>query len=274
MTQGSECARCSVMFHYSRIMEMMDRNNTMHDLPNLHGEALDILAQRHLDVARPSTHKPRILILYGSLRPQSFSRKLALEAQRLLEHFGAETRLFDPHALPMLDAVPAAHPKVQELREASLWSEGHVWISPERHGTLTAVLKNQIDWLPLEAAGVRPTQGRTLAVMQVSGGSQSFNVVNALRVLGRWMRMVTIPNQSSVPKAWQEFDDAGRMKPSPYYDRVVDVMEELVKFTLLVRDRSDYLVNRYSERKGLAEAAALAAASGAATRGQATAVAS
>ena len=181
------------------------------------------------------------------------------EAQRLLEQLGAETRLFDPHELPMLDSVPATHPKVQELRQASLWSEGHVWVSPERHGALTAVFKNQIDWLPLEEGSVRPTQGRTLAVMQVCGGSQSFNVVNALRVLGRWMRMVTIPNQSSVAKAWQEFDDEGRMKPSAYYDRVVDVMEELVKFTLLVRGRTDYLVDRYSERKGAIEAAALAA---------------
>lgn len=239
----------------------------MHDLPNLHPDALQRPSQAALNLPGSAAHRPRILILYGSLRPQSFSRKLALEAQRLLEHFGAETRLFDPHALPMLDAVPADHPKVRELRDASLWSEGQVWISPERHGTLTAVLKNQIDWLPLEDAGVRPTQGRTLAVMQVSGGSQSFNVVNALRVLGRWMRMVTIPNQSSVPKAWQEFDEQGRMKPSAYYDRVVDVMEELVKFTLLVRDRSHYLVDRYSERKGDAEAAALADASGARTNG-------
>ncbi|SEL13201.1 arsenical resistance protein ArsH [Pseudoxanthomonas sp. GM95] len=237
----------------------------MLDLPNIDPGLLDTPSLARLAVEQPRAHKPRILILYGSLRPQSFSKKLAQEAQRLLEHFGAETRLFDPHELPMLDAVPADHPKVRELREASMWSEGHVWVSPERHGTLTAVLKNQIDWLPLEDAGMRPTQGRTLAVMQVSGGSQSFNVVNALRVLGRWMRMVTIPNQSSVPKAWQEFDEAGRMKPSAYYDRVVDVMEELVKFTLLVRDRSDYLVDRYSERKGDAQAAALAASSGATT---------
>jgi len=212
-------------------------------------------------------HRPRILILYGSLRPQSFSRKLALEAERLLRHFGAETRVFDPHGLPILDSVGADHPKVRELREWAQWSEGQVWVSPERHGTITAVFKNQIDWLPLEQGGVRPTQGRTLAVMQVCGGSQSFNVVNALRQLGRWMRMVTIPNQSSVPKAWQEFDDNGRMKPSSYYDRVVDVMEELVKFTLLVRGHSDYLTDRYSERKGDLAAARLAAASAAVVAG-------
>ena len=221
---------------------------TPSDLRNLAPAAVDIPAHDKLG-ADGATHPPRILILYGSLRPQSYSRKLALEAERLLRHFGAETRVFDPHDLPMLDSVDEDHPKVQQLREWSQWSEGQVWVSPERHGTLTAVFKNQIDWLPLEQAGMRPTQGRTLAVMQVCGGSQSFNVVNALRQLGRWMRMVTIPNQSSVPKAWQEFDDDGRMKPSPYYDRVVDVMEELVKFTLLVRDRSDYLTNRYSERK-------------------------
>lgn len=235
----------------------------MSNLPNVTPGALTAPTAASLNDSSVASHRPRILILYGSLRPQSFSRKLALEAQRLLEHLGAETRLFDPHELPMLDSVPSSHPKVQELREASLWSEGQVWVSPERHGTLTAVFKNQIDWLPLEEGSVRPTQGRTLAVMQVCGGSQSFNVVNSLRVLGRWMRMVTIPNQSSVPKAWQEFDENGRMKPSPYYDRVVDVMEELIKFTLLVRGRSDYLVDRYSERKGAVEAAALAAAAGA-----------
>ena len=199
-------------------------------------------------------HPPRILLLYGSLRPQSFSRKLALEAERILQHLGAETRVFDPHDLPMLDSVDKTHPKVEQLREWSQWSEGQVWVSPERHGTITGVFKNQIDWLPLEDGSVRPTQGKTLAVMQVNGGSQSFNVVNTLRVLGRWMRMVTIPNQSSVAKAWQEFGDDGRMKPSAYYDRMVDVMEELMKFTLLVRGRSDYLVDRYSERKGAEEA--------------------
>ena len=232
-------------------------------LPNLVPGALDVPHPSKLSLDGPE-HPPRILILYGSLRPQSFSRKLALEAERLLQHFGAETRVFDPHELPLLDSVGVDHPKVQELRALSEWSEGHVWISPERHGTITAVFKNQIDWLPLEEGGVRPTQGRTLAVMQVCGGSQSFNVVNALRVLGRWMRMVTIPNQSSVPKAWQEFDEQGRMKPSAYYDRVVDVMEELVKFTVMVRGRSAYLTNRYSERKGDLTAVELAAASGAA----------
>jgi arsenic resistance protein ArsH len=232
------------------------------DLPNLASDVADVPTADRLGVDGAS-HPPRILVLYGSLRPQSYSRKLALEAGRLLRHFGAEVRVFDPRGLPLLDAVDADHPKVRELRALSQWSEGQVWVSPERHGSVTAVFKNQIDWLPLEIGSVRPTQGRTLAVMQVCGGSQSFNVVNALRVLGRWMRMVTIPNQSSVPKAWQEFDDEGRMKPSPYYDRVVDVMEELVKFTLLVRDHSDYLTSRYSERKGDAAAAALARAAGA-----------
>ncbi|WP_202844839.1 arsenical resistance protein ArsH [Luteimonas saliphila] len=232
------------------------------DLPNLLTGALELPDPARLDPVGPR-HPPRILLLYGSLRPASFSRKLALEAQRLLRAMGAETRVFDPHDLPLLDSTAADHPKVQELRRLSLWSEGQVWVSPERHGSPTAVFKNQIDWLPLEEGGVRPTQGRTLAVMQVCGGSQSFNVVNALRVLGRWMRMVTIPNQSSVPRAWQEFDASGRMKPSPYYDRVVDVMEELMKFTLMVRDRSGYLTSRYSERKGDLAAATLAQASGA-----------
>jgi arsenic resistance protein ArsH len=196
-----------------------------------------------------STHKPRILILYGSVRQVSFSRLLAMEAKRLLEHFGADVRVFDPSGLPLPDDAPASHPKVQELRDLSAWSEGQVWVSPERHGTLTGIMKAQIDWIPLSVGAIRPTQGKTLAVMQVSGGSQSFNAVNAMRLLGRWMRMITIPNQSSVAKAYQEFDGNGRMKPSSYYERVVDVCEELVKFTLLTRDISDYLTDRYSERK-------------------------
>lgn len=220
---------------------------------------LDVPTHEKLSLPTGATHPPRILLLYGSLRARSYSRLLTEEAARILTRLGAETRIFDPSGLPLPDSEPADHPKVAELRELSAWSEGQVWCSPERHGTVTGIFKSQIDWLPLEIGSIRPTQGRTLAVMQVSGGSQSFNAVNTLRVLGRWMRMVTIPNQSSVAKAFQEFDDAGRMKPSAYYDRVVDVMEELYKFTLLVRDRSDYLTDRYSERKGLAaEAARLA----------------
>ena len=223
------------------------------ELPCLEEALLDVPTHEKLTLSSGSSHAPRILLLYGSLRERSYSRLLTEEAARILTRLGAETRIFDPEGLPLPDSVPASHPKVAELRALSIWSEGQVWCSPERHGNITGVFKSQIDWLPLETGSVRPTQGRTLAVMQVSGGSQSFNAVNSLRVLGRWMRMVTIPNQSSVAKAFQEFDEAGRMKPSPYYDRVVDVMEELYKFTLLVRDRSDYLTDRYSERKGMAE---------------------
>ena len=188
-------------------------------------------------------------MLYGSLRERSYSRFLTMEAAQLLESFGAETRIFDPSGLPLPDDAPASHPKVQELRALSAWSEGQVWCSPERHGAMTGIMKAQIDWIPLSIGSVRPTQGKTLAVMQVSGGSQSFNAVNQLRVLGRWMRMIAIPNQSSVAKAYEQFDDKGRMKPSSYYDRVVDVMEELMKFTLLTRDVAPYLTDRYSERK-------------------------
>lgn len=195
----------------------------------------------------------RILLLYGSTRERSFSRLLIEEAARLLQLMGAETRIFDPTGLPLPDAAPDDHPKVVELRSLMQWSEGQVWCSPERHGAMTGVFKAQIDWIPLALGAVRPTQGKTLAVMQVCGGSQSFNVVNQLRVLGRWMRMVTIPNQSSVPKAFLEFNEDGRMKPSPYFDRVVDVMEELIKFTWLLRGRADYLVDRYSERRESAQ---------------------
>jgi len=197
---------------------------------------------------------PRFLLLYGSLRERSYSRLLAEEAARLLRALGGETQMFNPSGLPLVDDAAEDHPKVKELRELVQWAEGMVWSSPERHGAMTGLMKTQIDWIPLSVGAVRPTQGKTLAIMQVSGGSQSFNALNQMRVLGRWMRMLTIPNQSSVAKAYQEFDEAGRMKPSAYYDRVVDVMEELMKFTMLTRDVSPYLVDRYSERKESAEA--------------------
>ena len=211
----------------------------------------DHLYSTDLDSLRPafSTHKPRILILYGSLREISYSRLLAFEARRLLERLGCEVRMFDPRGLPLPDEAPVSHPKVQELRDLSQWSEGQVWVSPERHGAMTGIMKSQIDWIPLSVGSVRPTQGKTLAVMEVSGGSQSFNAVNQMRILGRWMRMFTIPNQSSVAKAWQEFDENGRMKPSSWYDRIVDVAEELFKITLLLRGQTSYLADRYSERK-------------------------
>lgn len=198
-------------------------------------------------------HKPRILFLYGSLRERSYSRLLAEEAAKIIAEMGAEVRFFHPQGLPLHGAEPDTHEKVQELRELSLWSEGQVWSSPELHGNISGLMKTQIDWIPLTLGSIRPTQGRTLAVMQVSGGSQSFNAVNTMRLLGRWMRMFTIPNQSSVPKAYQEFNDDGTMKESPYRDRVVDVMEELHKFTLLLRDKVDYLTDRHSERKEAAK---------------------
>lgn len=201
----------------------------------------------------PSSHKPRILLLYGSLRERSYSRLVIEEAARLLAFFGAEAKIFDPKGLPQPDTEDDTHPKVKELRELMVWSEGQIWCSPERHGSITGIMKSIIDWVPLNMGGVRPTQGKTLAVMQVSGGSQSFNAVNQMRILGRWMRMLTIPNQSSVAKAFLEFEENRRMKPSPYYNRIVDVVEELVKFTLLTRDNSEFLVDRYSERVESAE---------------------
>ena len=222
-------------------------------LPNIDASLFEAPTGTRLAATRPSTHAPRFLLLYGSLRERSYSKLLTLEAARLLLAMGGEVRVFDPTGLPLPDAAPDTQTKVQELRDAAAWAEGMVWTSPERHGAMTGIMKAQIDWIPLSIGAVRPTQGKTLAVMQVSGGSQSFNAVNQLRVLGRWMRMITIPNQSSVAKAFLEFDEAGRMRPSAYYDRVVDVMEELMKFTLLTRDVAPYLVDRYSERKESAE---------------------
>jgi arsenic resistance protein ArsH len=218
------------------------------DLPALVAEALPQIDVEALRAPNDPGHPPRILLLYGSLRDVSYSRRAAEEAARILRHLGCETRMYDPSGLPLVDDADAEHPKVVELRDLAVWSEGMVWSSPERHGAMTGLMKTQIDWLPLSlTGGIRPTQGKTLAVMQVSGGSQSFNAVNQMRILGRWMRMVTIPNQSSIAKAWLEFED-GRLPAGSFYDRVVDVMEELVKFTWMVRGRSDYLVDRYSER--------------------------
>jgi arsenic resistance protein ArsH len=221
----------------------------MTDFPAIAPAFLDPPTLEKLTALPPAPHPPRFLLLYGSLRERSYSRLLIEEADRLLRSFGGETRIYDPRGLPQPDDAGPDHPKVKELRDLSLWSEGQVWCSPERHGAVTGIFKSQIDWLPLESGGMRPTQGRTLAVCQVNAGSQSFNAVNSLRLLGRWMRMITIPNQSSVAKAYDEFDEAGRMKPSAYYDRLVDVMEELYKFTLLTRGCANYLVDRYSERK-------------------------
>ncbi|MES2974559.1 MAG: arsenical resistance protein ArsH [Pseudomonadota bacterium] len=218
------------------------------DLPRVAADAFRVPGPPDSWPGSRPEHPPRILLLYGSLRERSYSRLLTEEAARLLTAMGADPRIFNPAGLPQPDGAPDSHPKVRELRELAQWAEGMVWTSPERHGAMTGIMKSQIDWIPLNSGAIRPTQGKTLAVMQVSGGSQSFNAVNQLRVLGRWMRMITIPNQSSVAKAFQEFDESGRMKPSAFHDRVVDVMEELVKFTLLTRGVSGYLVDRYSER--------------------------
>lgn len=220
----------------------------MADTPQLQADHLEQTDMYRLFPTDRAIHKPRILLLYGSLRDRSFSRLMTEEAARVLTLLGAEARTFDPSGLPLPDDAEADHPKVQELRDAVMWSEGMVWCTPERHGSMTGIMKAQIDWIPLSLGAVRPTQGKALAVMQVCGGSQSFNAVNQLRILGRWMRCLTIPNQSSVPKAFQQFGEDNRMLPSPYYDRMVDVMEELVKFTLLTRDSAEYLVDRYSER--------------------------
>lgn len=226
------------------------------NLPNIKADALHLPSVGDFTAQMP-THPPKILLLYGSLRARSFSRLVVEECARLLTTMGAEVRVFNPAGLPLPDDATTGgedHAKVKELRDLMAWSEGQVWCSPERHGAMTGIMKAQIDWVPLSIGAVRPTQGKTLAVMQVCGGSQSFNAVNQLRQLGRWMRMITIPNQSSVAKAFLEFDDNDRMKPSGYYNRIVDVLEELMKFTLLTRGNANYLVDRYSERVESAEA--------------------
>ena len=224
------------------------------DLQNVVAGQLRAIDAHALAGSDAPAHPPRIIVLYGSIRERSYSRLAAEEAGRLLRWFGCEVRTFDPRGLPLPDGAEPDHPKVAELRDLADWAEGMVWVSPERHGAMTAIMKAQIDWIPLSLGAKRPTQGKTLALIQVNGGSQSFNAVNQMRILGRWMRMITIPNQSSVPKAFLEFDETGRMKASPLYDRIVDVCEELVKFTHLTRGRSGYLTDRYSERVETADA--------------------
>lgn len=227
-------------------------NSLNNDLSNV---ALNLLDKPTFEQvqAQQLEHPPRILLLYGSNRERSYSRFAVLTAGRILEYLGAEVKIFHPKGLPLPEDAETDHPKVQELHELLAWAEGMVWCSPERHGAMSSILKAQIDWIPLAGGAIRATQGKTLAVMQVSGGSQSFNAVNQMRILGRWMRMITIPNQSSVAKAFLEFEEDGSMKPSSYYDRIVDVMEELYKFTLLTRGQKQYLTDRYSQRKESAE---------------------
>ncbi|WOE31503.1 MULTISPECIES: arsenical resistance protein ArsH [unclassified Acinetobacter] len=222
-------------------------------VPNIEMSLLDQPTLEKVQ-AKPLNHPPRILLLYGSNRERSYSRLAVMEAGRILAQFGAEVKIFHPKGLPLPEDADIEHPKVKELHELLAWSEGMVWCSPERHGAMSSIFKSQIDWIPLAGGAIRATQGKTLALMQVSGGSQSFNSVNQMRILGRWMRMITIPNQSSIPKAFLEFEEDGRMKPSAFYDRIVDVMEELYKFTLLTRGQHQYLTDRYSERKESAEA--------------------
>lgn len=228
-------------------------NTSFADLSNIDVDQIQPIDVESLIAPNDPRHAPKILVLYGSVRARSFSRLAAEESSRLLRWYGCEVRMFDPSGLPLPDDVDSDHPKVQELRQLAQWSEGMLWVSPERHGSITSIMKAQIDWIPLSLGGVRPTQGKTLALMQVSGGSQSFNTVNQMRILGRWMRMITIPNQSSIPKAFLEFNDNNRMDMSPLYLRLVDVCEELVKFTWLTRGRSAYLTDRYSERVESAE---------------------
>ncbi len=238
---------------YSAKGDALQDSIDRHELPNIEAAELQPIDINALISATDPRHPPKILVLYGSLRTRSFSKLASEEASRILRWYGCEVRTFDPTGLPLPDSTDADHPKVQELRELAAWSEGMLWVSPERHGSITSIMKAQIDWIPLSLGGIRPTQGKTLAIMQVSGGSQSFNTVNQLRILGRWMRMITMPNQSSIPKAFLEFDDNDRMLSSPLYQRIVDVCEELVKFTWLTRGRSAYLTDRYSERVESAE---------------------
>jgi len=221
----------------------------LQDLPKISPSCLMPIVTDSLKGADDGDHKPRILVLYGSLRSVSYARKSAEQGARILRTRGCDVRMFDPLGLTFLgiDGVEP-HLEVLELCDLAVWSEDMVCSSPERHGAMLGIMTLQIDWLSLDMGGVRPTQGKTLALMQVFDGSQSCKAVIQMRILGRRMRMVTIPNQSSIPKAFLEGDSDGRLPDAALYHWIVDVMEQLVTFTWPVRGRFAYLVDRYSER--------------------------
>ncbi len=119
------------------------------DLPDIDPAALPPVDPAAFAAPDDPGHPPRLLILHGSVRARSYSRALGDEAARLLRHLGAEVCRFDPSGLPLPDDADATHPRVAALRAAAIWSEGMLWASPERHGAMSAIMKAQIDWIPL-----------------------------------------------------------------------------------------------------------------------------
>jgi arsenic resistance protein ArsH len=201
---------------------------------------------------RRNQYAPRILLLSGSLDERSCSWQVIDEVSRLLTRFGAEARVFNPRNLPPVSSTNVDHPKVQELRALSFWSEGQVWCGPAMQGAMTSVFKNQIDWLPLEHNIECPTQSRTVAVMQVTSGLQRFGATTILQLFGRWIYWLTKPGQSNMPTTCNQFDSGCLVLRGSLYDRLVSITEELVRFTLLLRDHTRYVLDQYSERKTIA----------------------